>query len=59
MTFVGMLSQGAFSRSVCGGGVGVECVAGTRGKCFGAAGWVGEEGWRAGSGGGGQTWLNE
>lgn len=41
-----MLSQGAFSRRVCSReGFGVECVAGMRGKCFGAEG-----GWRAGSG---------
>lgn len=36
-----MLSQGAFSRRVCSReGVGVECVAGMRGKCFGAEGGV-------------------
>lgn len=35
-----MLSQGAFSRRVCRHreGFGVECVAGMRGKCSGAAG---------------------
>lgn len=34
-----MLSQGAFSRRVCSReGFGVECAAGMRGKCLGAAG---------------------